>query len=101
MRAQRLIHILWPSFIVAGAAEAIFFTIVDPMELTVFGEPLEASRLAVYSVGFFCFWAVAAMSSALTCFFQRSAAEINRCPLEPEARPLGCPKRDEGDACCG
>jgi hypothetical protein len=45
---------------------------------------------------------VASCSSALTCFFQRTAAEINRCPIEdPTARPPGCPKRDDPNACCG
>ena len=35
-------------------------------------------RLAAYSVGFFLFLGLAAGSSALTCFLQRSADEINR-----------------------
>lgn len=102
MNMQKLIHILWPGFIVAGAAEAVFFTLFDPTELSLFGEPLTASRTAIYSAGFFCFWAVASCSSALTCFFQRTAADINRCPIEdPTARPPGCPKRDDPNACCG
>jgi len=98
--AKRLIWILWPSFIVAGAAEALFFTIFDPSDLHFFGEPLEASRTAIYSVGFFLFWGFAAASSALTCFFQRSSAEINRCPIPAEERPIGCPKRDSESGCC-
>ncbi len=102
MSTQRLIHILWPAFIVGGVAEAVFFTLFDPTDLTLFGHELTASRTAIYSVGFFAFWAVAACSSALTCFFQRTAAEINRCPIpDPTQRPVGCPKRDDPDACCG
>lgn len=102
MSTQRLIHILWPAFIVGGVAEAVFFTLFDPTELTLFGADITASRTAIYSVGFFCFWAVAACSSALTCFFQRTAAEINRCPIpDPTQRPVGCPKRDDPNACCG
>jgi len=100
MQAKRLIWILWPSFIVAGAAEALFFTVFDPQDLSVFGDPLHASRTAIYSVGFFMFWAFAACSSALTCFFQRTGAEINRCPLPAEERPAGCPKRYDENACC-
>jgi hypothetical protein len=89
------IWILWPSFIVGGAAEAVFFTLFDPMDLYLFGEPLELSRTAIYTLGFFLFWAFAAASSALTCFLQRSAAEVNRlCPLEAPDRPAGCPRRD-------
>jgi hypothetical protein len=98
--AKRLIWILWPSFIVAGAAEALFFTIFDPSDLRFFGEPLEASRTAIYSIGFFLFWGFAATSSALTCFFQRSSAEINRCPIPAEERPIGCPKREGENGCC-
>lgn len=97
---QRAISILWPSFIVAGVAEAVFFTVFDPMELTIFGHPAGLSRIAVYSLGFFLFWAFAASASAFTCFLQRSSAEINRlCPLEPADRPPGCPKRGEPEGC--
>jgi len=78
MNAQRVIWILWPSFIVAGVATGVFFTLFDPRELELFGEQLGLSRLAVYSIGFFAFWLFAAASSALTCFFQRTSAEINR-----------------------
>ena len=100
MKAKRLIWILWPSFLVAAAAEALFFTVFDPTELTLFGEVVNVSRIAAYSIGFFLFWAFAASSSALTCFFQRSAAEINRCPLPADERPVGCPKRADGSARC-
>jgi hypothetical protein len=78
MSVQRAIWILWPSFIVGGVATGVFFTLFDPRELAFFGEELGLTRLAVYSIGFFVFWAFAAASSALTCFFQRTAAQINR-----------------------
>ena len=97
---QKAIWILWPSFVVGGAAETLFFTLFDPMELHLFGEPAGMSRLAVYSGGFFLFWAFAAASSAFTCFLQRSADEINMCPLPQPERPEGCPKRDNPNAHC-
>ena len=75
---RRFIVILWPSFIVGGIAEGLFFTFFDPADLHFFREPLALSRIAVYSIGFFLFWAFAAASSAFTCFLQRSADEINR-----------------------
>jgi hypothetical protein len=85
--------ILWPSFLVGGVAEAIFFTLFDPMDLQVFGNPVDWSRTAIYTLGFFLFWFFAAAASALTCFLQRSAEDINRlCPLAPSDRPAGCPK---------
>ena len=89
------ILILWPSFIVGGIAEAVFFTLFDPMDLYLFGAPLDLGRTAIYTIGFFAFWLLAAGSSAFTCFLQRPAADINRmCPLEPHERPAGCPKRE-------
>lgn len=78
MNGQRLIWILWPSFIVAGVGEVLFFTVFDPQELYLFGEPTTLSRTAIYSIGFFLCWAFAAASSAFTCFLQRGSREINR-----------------------
>lgn len=74
----RWIQILWPSFLVAGLAEVIFFTVIDPQELYLFGEPVHYSPLATYSVGFIGFWLVCAASSLSTVFFQRPAEEINQ-----------------------
>lgn len=91
------IWIAWPSFLAAGIAEAAFFTLVDPSSLEVLGSAVTLSRTATYTVGFFGFWGLGAASSALTCFLQRSAVDINRlCPLEPGERPVGCPKRCTG-----
>ncbi len=90
---RRTLWILWPSFLAAGMAEAAFFTLFDPDELAAFWRVLPLSRTAVYSIGFLLFWTFAAVSSALTSLLQRSSEEINRCPLKPESRPDGCPKR--------
>src|SRR5512139_287050 len=91
---KRLITILWPSFLIAGAADVLFFTLFDPMQFLYQEEPVFVSRLAAYTVGFFLFWLMGIGSSALTCYFQRSADDINRCPLVPSARPEGCPKKE-------
>ena len=77
---KRATLILWPSFIVGGIGEVLFFTVFDPKELYLFGEPTSLSRLAVYSIGFFLCWAFAAASSAFTCFLLRGADEVNRGP---------------------
>lgn len=86
------IWILWPSFIVGGIANAMFFTLFDPLELHVYLDVLPAGRTAAYTVGLFAFWAIAACSSAFTCFIQRGAAEVNQlsCPLPNDRRPPGC-----------
>ncbi len=63
---ERLGWVLWPSFLAACVAEMAFFAVFDPVELYAFGSPNELGRMAVYTVGFFAFWAVGATSSALT-----------------------------------
>jgi hypothetical protein len=92
---KNAILVLWPSFIVGGIGEVIFFTVFDPQELYLFGEPVTLSRIATYSIGFFAFWALCAASSLFTCFIQRSSREINSCPLPRRERPADCPKFDE------
>ena len=68
---KQLIFILWPSFLVAAAANALFFTVFDPVDFTLFG-PFGLSRLTAYSSGFLILWALGAASSAFTCFLQRT-----------------------------
>lgn len=98
-RMQRIVWVLWPSFIVGGMGCGVFFSLFDPAELPGYGEWID-SRTAVYSIGFFMFWAFAGASSLFTCFLQRSPFELNRCTLRPSDRPPGCPKRGEEAACC-
>ena len=76
--ARRLMWVLWPSFLVAAAACAIFFTVFDPHDLHVFCLSVDAARTVIYTVGFFVFWAMAIASSALTVFLERSPWEVNR-----------------------
>jgi hypothetical protein len=92
---KRLIYILWPAFIVAGIAEGVFFTLFDPTDLRLFDREIALSRTAIYSIGFFAFWAFAAGSSALTCFFQRSSAELNRPTAKPFDGTQGTPAERE------
>jgi hypothetical protein len=98
---MQLMRILWPAFLVAGIADGLMFTLIDPQNMHLFGEPVTLDRRAVYSIGFFLFWAFAAASSALSCMLQRSSSEINRCPLTASDRPEGCPTRDrQGQGGC-
>jgi len=60
---SKLFFVLWPSFLVAGFAEFVFFTLVDPQALYLFDLPTTFSRVATYSIGFFAFWAICAASS--------------------------------------
>lgn len=67
--------VLWPSFLVAGIATMIFFANVDPEELQASTFPTwEISRKAGYTIGFFMFWGVTALSSFLTTFLLTPAS---------------------------
>lgn len=72
---QRAMWILWPSFLIAAVAEGVFFSVFDPGELTLFGQPFELSRTAMYSIGFFFFWGFAAASSGLSLFLERGGED--------------------------
>ena len=98
-RKHRIAWVLWPAFLVGAVAEMVFFAFIDPGEVMLFGNPLDLSPTATYSIFFFFFWAVGLGSSALTCFLQKSPFELNRCPVPPDSRPAGCPKRGGGSCC--
>ena len=75
---MKWILVLWPSFLIAGIAEGLFFTIVDPQQLYLFGEPVDYSDVATYSIGFFGFWLICAASSLTTIFLEKPRDEVNR-----------------------
>ena len=68
MKCRLWMWILWPSFLVGGIAEGIFFTLVQPEDLVFLDQPITASKEAVYTIGFFIFWLLCALSSALTIY---------------------------------
>lgn len=65
MQYRSLMWILWPSFLIGAATSATVFALVDPLDITFLGH-LQATRQQVYAGGFFLFWLMAALSSALT-----------------------------------
>ena len=74
----KVLLVLWPSFVIAGIAEGVFFTVIDPKELYLFGEPVHFSKIATYSIGFLGFWMICAASSLMTWFLQLGPADINK-----------------------
>ncbi len=68
---QRLVAVLWPSFVLAGIATTAFFAVFDPHELVAPTWFPQMSRLGAYSIGFFAFWLLTAASSTMTCYFRR------------------------------
>ncbi len=96
---QRWMSIVWPAFLAACLLEMGVFALIDPEELHWLDQPLPLSREGIYTLAFLGFWLVTGIASFLTSLLARSAAEINRCPLPPTGRPVGCPKREGDDGC--
>ena len=63
-----MMAVLWPSFLVAIFAEGFFFSLFDPYDLTLAGNHLDVTPVAIYTTGFFCFWLFCALASTLTCY---------------------------------
>jgi hypothetical protein len=73
-RAEHVLTVLWPAFVMAGVLEAMVFAVVDPESLTWFGgAPLGLTRQAVYTVTFFIFWGVIASAATMTTLLLRPA----------------------------
>ena len=68
---RTVLQVAWPAFLVAGVAEIVFFSLFDPFDLQFFGDRLELSRLALYTLGFLGFWGLGIAASALTLFLER------------------------------
>lgn len=78
---QRMVAILWPSFIMAGIATVLFTTAFDPA--VTFAE-YDISRLGAYSICFFVFWLFGAATSAATCFFLKPCQAISKAKQKAE-----------------
>jgi hypothetical protein len=87
---QRWMWIAWPAFLMAGVLEILVFSMVDPQELLWFGRPLELSREGIYTLGFFGFWGITAISSTLTALLAQSPEQVNPCLFPSEARHESC-----------
>lgn len=70
-KIQKIIAVLWPSFLTAGLATILFFTAFDPQLLMQVSGYGHISRLGGYTIGFFMFWLLTASTCALTCYFQK------------------------------
>jgi hypothetical protein len=66
---QRVTAVFWPSFLTAIPVTAFFFSLFHPLELANLLGHDGATSLAGYTMGFFAFWAAAAVSSGLTLYF--------------------------------
>ncbi len=88
--------VVWPSFLVAGVAETLFFDLIEPGELGLPGDLAELSVMGIYSIGFFFFWGICLASSAATRFFLRPPSEVNRKGHRPRWVPVTGPGSGSG-----
>lgn len=72
--------VLWPAFLAAGVASVLFFAAVDPQILRDAGPRIfdNLNREGGYALGFFFFWAIAALASALSVYMIRTARHDGR-----------------------
>jgi hypothetical protein len=75
--AQRIMWIVWPSFLMAGVLEILVFAMVDPEDLHWFGQAVQLSRQGIYTITFFVFWLVTMLSSALTALLAIPSLDVN------------------------
>ncbi len=77
-RCQTVSAVLWPSFLMAGLATVLFFTFFDPHDLAAATGLEGISRMDAYSIGFFLFWVLTALSSLGTRYFLKPCESVNR-----------------------
>lgn len=67
--SHKCIAILWPSFLISIAATGIFFAMFHPEDLLPWGSDTCLTELGVYTLGFFAFWIVTALTAGGTLYF--------------------------------
>lgn len=72
---QKVIAVLWPSFLTAGVATILFFAYFDPQLLMQVSGYGEITRMAGYTIGFFLFWLLTSITCVMTCYFQRPCSK--------------------------
>ena len=80
---SKWIQLLMLSFFTAILGETVFFAVIDPQLLYLFGEPVAWSPMVVYSMGFFMFWSLTALTAGLVALMLKPGEAVNR---EPQVR---------------
>jgi hypothetical protein len=76
---QAIAIVVWISFLSAAIGTMVFFALFDPVELSgVFGDDLDIGREAGYAAGFFFFWILSGLASAVTAWLIRTAPKRDK-----------------------
>ena len=71
---QAIAIVVWISFLSAAIGTMLFFALFDPVHLSgIFDEDLDIGREAGYAAGFFFFWLMSGLASAVTAWLVRTA----------------------------
>ena len=72
-KSQKIMAVLWSSFLVSSLASILFFFSFDPHTAL----HLDISKMAAYSIGFFLFWLTTGLSSLLTLYFSTPLPQVS------------------------
>lgn len=95
---KQVVWVLWPAFVTAGIAETAFFTLIDPHQLYLLGQPVELSAMATYSIGFLLFWLLCIASSLMTYLMLPQSIKDALGRFTNEREDLSKPKRQRTHA---
>ena len=72
---------------VAVVATGLFFSAFNPQELYPFDLDTEINTIGAYTIGFFVFWALAALSSTATLYFSITNSRKVHADLSTSRQP--------------
>lgn len=76
---QAVAIVVWISFLIAAVGTMVFFALFDPVDLmSTLDSDLEVSHDAGYALGFFFFWVLTLVCSAVTAFLVRTAPKRDK-----------------------
>ena len=85
--SRLLMTILWPSFLTAAISVGILFSLIDPEILSIH-DNTELSDVVIYSIAFFVFWVLGAITSGLTALLMckcRAQPPVTVCRAIPKS----------------
>ena len=85
--SRLLMTVLWPSFLMSCVSVGILFSLIEPEALTIHGNSIELSDVVIYSIGFFIFWILGAITSGLTALLMckcRAKQTVTICKTTPK-----------------